>query len=68
MRKFFTTRAEQLAMARDPQRSHLARPAPGADPEFYELIAALGPPTPAREIVADWTPDLMGKLTGRIEQ
>lgn len=65
MAEFPKTRAEQIEMIGDPKRSHLARPADGADPELERLLASLKSPDAAPVIETTWTPDLMGKLTGR---
>ena len=65
MADFPKTREEQIEMLRDPKRAHLARPAEGADPELDRLLASLKATGPAPVIESTWTPDLMGKLTGR---
>ena len=63
MAEFPKNREEQLEMLADPKRAHLARPADGEDPELDRLLASIKNPAPEIETV--WTPDLMGKLTGR---
>ena len=65
MTQFPKTRAEQFALASDPKTRHLAVPAPGVDPDWEELWATLGPAPAAPVIETKYTPDLMGKLTGR---
>jgi hypothetical protein len=65
MAEFPKTREEQLRLLADQATAHLARPAEGADPELEAFLESLGPPPVAREIESEWTPDVMGKLTGR---
>ena len=35
----FSTRGEQLALLANPRTAHLAKPAPGADPELERMLA-----------------------------
>lgn len=65
MAEFPKTREEQLRLLADPATAHLARPAEGEDPELQEFLESLGPPPVARDIQTEWTPDVIGKLTGR---
>lgn len=65
MSKFPQTREEQLRLMGDPRTAHLARPADGADPELERWLESLKTSDAAQVIETEWTPDLMGKLTGR---